>query len=248
MIILKSQREIDRMRVPCSIVAEILEGLRALVRPGVTTLELDHFASTEALKRKSMCAFKGYSGFPSSLCCSLNDQVVHGMPDSNPLKSGDILSLDFGVVYDGFYGDAAVTIPVGDVSDAARSLILATEQSLYAAIDMAAPDNRLGDVSSAVQKYVESRGYSVVRDFVGHGIGRNLHEDPQIPNYGLPGKGVKLRPGMVLAIEPMINEKSHEVKVLDDNWTVVTCDGGLSAHFEHTVAITENGPEILTRI
>jgi len=247
-IILKSQREIDRMRVPCSIVAEILEGLRALVRPGVTTLELDHFASTEALKRKSRCAFKGYSGFPSSLCCSLNDQVVHGMPDSNPLKSGDILSLDFGVVYDGFYGDAAVTIPVGDVSDAARSLVLATEQSLYAAIDMAAPDNRLGDVSSAVQKYVESRGYSVVRDFVGHGIGRNLHEDPQIPNYGLPGKGVKLRPGMVLAIEPMINEKSHEVKVLDDNWTVVTCDGGLSAHFEHTVAITENGPEILTRI
>jgi len=236
------------MRVPCSIVAEILEGLRALVRPGVTTLELDHFASTEALKRKSRCAFKGYSGFPSSLCCSLNDQVVHGMPDSNPLKSGDILSLDFGVVYDGFYGDAAVTIPVGDVSDAARSLVLATEQSLYAAIDMAAPDNRLGDVSSAVQKYVESRGYSVVRDFVGHGIGRNLHEDPQIPNYGLPGKGVKLRPGMVLAIEPMINEKSHEVKVLDDNWTVVTCDGGLSAHFEHTVAITENGPEILTRI
>ncbi|MDD2900660.1 MAG: type I methionyl aminopeptidase [Desulfuromonadaceae bacterium] len=248
MIILKSQREIGRMRVSCSIVAEILEGLRALVRPGVTTLELDQFASSEALKRKSKCAFKGYSGFPSSLCCSLNDQVVHGIPDNNPLKSGDILSLDFGVVYDDFYGDAAVTIPVGDVSDAAMKLILATEQSLYSAIDMAVPDNRLGDVSSAVQKFVESRGYSVVRDFVGHGIGRNLHEDPQIPNYGLPGKGVKLRPGMVLAIEPMINEKSHEVRVLDDNWTVVTCDGGLSAHFEHTVAITENGPEILTRI
>lgn len=248
MIILKSQREIDRMRVPCSIVAEILEGLRALIRPGVTTLELDQFASTEALKRKSKCAFKGYSGFPSSLCCSLNDRVVHGIPDNNPLKSGDILSLDFGVVYDDFYGDAAVTIPVGDVSDAARRLISAAEQSLYSAIDMAVPDNRLGDVSSAVQKYVESRGYSVVRDFVGHGIGRNLHEDPQIPNYGLPGKGIKLRPGMVLAIEPMINEKSHEVRVLDDNWTVVTCDGGLSAHFEHTVAITENGPEILTRI
>lgn len=248
MIILKSQREIDRMRVPCSIVAEILVGLRALVRPGVTTLELDQFASAEAIKRKSKCAFKGYSGFPSSLCCSLNNQVVHGIPDNNPLKSGDILSLDFGVVYDGFYGDAAVTIPVGNVSDAARGLISATEQSLYSAIDMAVPDNRLGDVSSAVQKYTESRGYSVVRDFVGHGIGRNLHEDPQIPNFGMPGKGVKLRPGMVLAIEPMINEKSHEVRVLDDNWTVVTCDGGLSAHFEHTVAITENGPEILTRI
>jgi len=159
-----------------------------------------------------------------------------------------ILSLDFGVVYDGFYGDAAITVPVGAVSDAAQKLITVTEGSLYAAIEMAVPGNRLGDISSAVQSFVEGKGYSVVRDFVGHGIGRNLHEDPQIPNYGSPGKGVKLKPGMVLAIEPMINEKSHEVEVLDDNWTVITCDGGLSAHFEHTVAITENGPEILTRI
>lgn len=248
MIILKSRHEIDRMRVACCIVAEVLEGLRSLVCPGVTTFALEQFASAEALKRNAKCAFRGYHKYPSSLCCSPNDQVVHGLPNKNPLKSGDILSLDFGVVYDGFYGDAAITVPVGTVSDVAKKLISATEKSLYAAIEMAIPGNRLGDVSSAVQSYVECRGYSVVRDFVGHGIGRSLHEDPQIPNYGFSGKGVKLKSGMVLAIEPMINEKSHEVKVLNDNWTVVTCDGGLSAHFEHTVAITDNGPEILTRI
>lgn len=248
MIVLKSRHEIDRMRVAGRMVAEILDGVRSLVCPGVTTFDLDRFASAEALKRKAKCAFRGYHQYPSSLCCSPNNQVVHGLPNKDLLKSGDILSLDFGVVYDGFYGDAAITVPVGDVSDIAKKLISATEESLHAAIEMAVPGNRLGDISSAVQKYVESRGYSVVRDFVGHGIGRSLHEDPQIPNYGFPDKGVKLKPGMVLAIEPMINEKSHEVKVLNDNWTVVTCDGGLSAHFEHTVAITENGPEILTRI
>ncbi|MDD2309967.1 MAG: type I methionyl aminopeptidase [Desulfuromonadaceae bacterium] len=248
MIVLKSRREIDRMRVAGLMVAEILEGLRSMVRPGVTTFDLDQFASSEALKRNAKCAFLNYNNFPSSLCCSPNNQVVHGFPNKKPLESGDILSLDFGIVYDGFFGDSAITVPVGVVSDAANKLITATEASLYAAIDMAVPDNRLGDISSTVQRYVESRGYSVVRDFVGHGIGKNLHEDPQIPNYGFPGKGVKLKSGMVLAIEPMINEKSHEVEVLDDNWTVVTCDGGLSAHFEHTVAITENGPEILTRI
>lgn len=247
-IILKSRREIDRMRVACGIVAEILEGLRVLVVPGVTTYDLEQYASVEAAKRNSKCAFRGYHKYPSCLCCSPNNQVVHGLPSKDPLKSGDILSLDFGVVYDDFYGDAAITVPVGSVSDVAQKLISVTEESLYAAINMAVPGNRLGDVSSAVQEYVQSRGYSVVRDFVGHGIGRSLHEDPQIPNYGLPGKGVKLKPGMVLAIEPMINEKSYEVEVLSDNWTVVTCDGGLSAHFEHTVAITENGPEILTQI
>lgn len=248
MIILKSRREIERMRAASCIVAEVLEGLRSLVRPGVTTIELEQYASVEALKRNAKCAFRGYNKYPSSLCCSPNNQVVHGLPNADPLKSGDIISLDFGVVYDEFYGDAAVTIPVGDVSGVAKKLIAATEESLYVAIEMAVPGNRLGDVSSAVQSYVESRGYSVVRDFVGHGIGRSLHEDPQIPNYGFPGKGVRLKAGMVLAIEPMINEKSFEVKVLNDNWTVVTCDGGLSAHFEHTVAITENGPEILTRV
>ncbi len=248
MIVLKSRNEIDRMRIAGRIVAEILEGLRSLVCPGVTTFELEQFASAAALKRNAKCAFRDYHKYPSSLCCSPNNQVVHGIPNKNPLIAGDILSLDFGVVYDGFYGDAAITVPVGTVSGAAQKLITATEASLNAAIEMAVPGNRLGDVSSAVQRFVESRGYSVVRDFVGHGIGRSLHEDPQIPNYGSPGKGVKLKPGMVLAIEPMINEKSHEVEVLDDNWTVITCDGGLSAHFEHTVAITENGPEILTRI
>jgi len=247
-IVLKSRREIDRMRTACSIVAEVLAGLRALVCPGVTSFDLERFASSEALKRNAKCAFRGYHKYPSSLCCSPNNQVVHGLPNKTPLKTGDIISLDFGVVYDEFYGDAAITVPVGVVPDAASKLISATEESLYAAIEMATPGNRLGDISFAVQNYVESRGYSVVRDFVGHGIGRSLHEDPQIPNYGSPGKGVVLKPGMVLAIEPMINEKSHEVEVLNDNWTVVTCDGGLSAHFEHTVAITENGPEILTRV
>lgn len=248
MIVLKSRREIDRMRAACRIVAEVLEGLRALVCPGVTTFELDQYASAEAAKRNAKCAFLGYHNYPSSLCCSPNDQVVHGIPNRVPLKSGDILSLDYGVLYDDFYGDAAITVPVGDISDSAQRLVTATEASLYAAIEMAVPGNRLGDISSTVQSYVESRGFSVVRDFVGHGIGRSLHEDPQIPNYGFPGKGIKLKPGMVLAIEPMINEKSYEVDVLDDNWTVVTRDGGLSAHFEHTVAITENGPEILTQI
>lgn len=248
MIILKSHHEIDRMRVSSRMVAEVLEGLRLMVTPGVSTYDLEQFASAEALKHKAKCAFRGYHKYPSSLCCSPNNQVVHGLPNKKPLKTGDIISLDFGLVYDGFYGDAAITVPVGVISDSARRLITTTEKSLYAAIEMALPGNRLGDVSSAVQSYVEDRGYSVVRDFVGHGIGRNLHEDPQIPNYGLSGKGVKLKCGMVLAIEPMINEKSHEVEVLNDNWTVITCDGGLSAHFEHTVAITENGPEILTRI
>jgi len=247
-IVLKSRREIDRMRAASTIVAEVLEGLRLMTRPGITTFELEQFASSEALKRNARCAFRGYHKYPSSLCCSPNNQVVHGLPTKNPLKSGDILSLDFGVVYDDFYGDAAITIPVGTVSDSASKLISVTEESLYAAIEKVAPGNKLGDVSSAVQMYVECRGYSVVRDFVGHGIGRSLHEDPQIPNYGFAGKGVLLKPGMVLAIEPMINEKSYEVKVLNDNWTVVTCDGGLSAHFEHTVAVTENGPEILTRL
>ena len=248
MIILKSRHEIDRMRTASRLVAEVLEGLRTLVGPGISTYDLEQFASAEALKSKSKCAFRGYHKYPSSLCCSPNNQVVHGLPNKKPLKTGDIISLDFGILHDGFYGDAAITVPVGVVSENAKRLMAATEESLYVAIEKAVPGNRLGDICFAVQSYVESRGYSVVRDYVGHGIGKSLHEDPQIPNYGIPGKGVKLKTGMVLAIEPMINEKSHEVKTLNDNWTVVTCDGGLSAHFEHTVAITENGPEILTRI
>lgn len=236
------------MRVSCRIVAEILLVLAENVVPGVTTGSLNKIAERESAKRKAVPAFKGYSGYRYSLCCSVNEQVVHGMPGSRVLLAGDILSLDFGVVVDGFYGDAALTVPVGNITSAAQKLLQATEESLYAGIEAAQPMGRLSDISYAVQSYVESRGFSVVRDFVGHGIGRNLHESPQIPNYGQPGKGVKLKPGMVLAIEPMINEKSYEVEVLDDGWTAVTCDGGLSAHFEHTVAITDNGPEILTRV
>lgn len=234
------------MRTSCRIVADILEHLKEAVRPGVTTVALDRIAEAEAGKRGAKPAFKGYRGYKYSLCCSLNDQVVHGIPSNRELQSGDIISLDFGVLFEGFYGDAAVTLPIGKVDPKSQRLIDTTEQSLYAAIDYAVPGGRLSDISHAVQSFVELRGYSVVRDFVGHGIGRSLHESPQIPNYGQPGKGPKLKPGMVLAIEPMINEKGFEVRVLKDGWTAVTCDGGLSAHCEHTVAITENGPEILT--
>jgi methionyl aminopeptidase len=236
------------MRVSSRMVAEILALVREKVRPGITTIELDDLAEKETLRRGAKTAFKGYSGYSYSLCCSVNNQVIHGLPTRNKLQEGDILSVDFGVVYDGFYGDAALTIPVGHISGTAQRLLTVTEESLYVAIEYARPGNRLSDISHAVQNYVESRGYSVVREFVGHGIGRKLHENPQIPNYGPPGKGVRLKPGMVLAIEPMINEKGHAVSVLEDGWTTVTCDGGLSAHFEHTVAITENGPDILTRL
>lgn len=248
MIVLKSLKEIERMKAPCSIVAEVLALVVEAVAPGVTTLELNAIAELQVTKRKAKPAFRGYSGYPSSLCCSLNEQVVHGIPNNVPLKAGDIISLDFGAYYDGFFGDAAVTVPVGTISATASDLIKTTERSLFVAIEKAFNGNRLSDISNAVQLFVESKGYSVVRDFVGHGIGRNLHEQPQIPNYGDANKGPKLRCGMVLALEPMVNEKSYEVKVLADGWTAITVDGGLSAHFEHTVAITENGPEILTLI
>lgn len=248
MIILKSPHEIEKMRVSCRIVAEILKLLTEHVKPGVTTLELNVIAEYEAKKRRAKSAFKGYSGYPYSLCCSINEQVVHGMPSNRELLDGDIISLDFGVIVDGFYGDAALTIPVGKIAEKAARLIEVTEKSLYAAVDYVSPLNKLSDISHAVQSYVEAQGFSVVRDFVGHGIGKSLHESPQIPNFGLPGRGVKLKPGMVLAIEPMINEKGPDVKVLSDGWTAVTCDGGLSAHFEHTVAITPHGSEILTTL
>jgi len=229
-------------------VAEVLYVLKENVRPGITTRGLNDIAEKETLSRGAKPAFKGYSGYPYTLCCSVNDQVVHGMPSTRELREGDILSMDFGVLYDGFYGDAAVTLPVGEISSAAQKLLKVTEESLHAAIDAARPGNRLSDISYAVQGYVEAHGFSVVRDFVGHGIGKSLHESPQVPNFGLPGKGVRLKPGMVLAIEPMVNELGHDVKVLADGWTAVTCDGGLSAHFEHTVAITERGAEILTQV
>ncbi len=236
------------MRESCLIVAEILELLRGEIRPGVTTINLDCLAEQETLKRRARPAFKGYSGYPFTLCCSVNEQVVHGMPGKKELREGDILSIDFGVVYGGFYGDAAITVPVGEIGNKAKELIKVTEESLAAAITQAQIGKKLSDISHTVQAYVEKRGFSVVREFVGHGIGRNLHESPQIPNFGAPGRGVTLKAGMVLAIEPMINENGPDVKILDDGWTAVTCDNGLSAHFEHTVAITENGPDILTRL
>lgn len=248
MIILKSLREIERMKTSCKMAAEILALLKEQVKPGVTTQDLEVIAINETRKRNAKAAFKGYHNFPNALCCSPNNQVVHGMPTSIPLENGDILSLDFGICYDEFYGDAAITLPVGEASSLATTLINATEQSLYEGIGMAVPGGRLLDISHAIQSFVEAQGFSVVRDFVGHGIGRSLHEDPQVPNFGVSGKGILLKPGMVLAIEPMINQFGHNVRVLEDGWTVVTCDGGLSAHFEHTVAITDSGPVILTRL
>lgn len=248
MIILKSPREIERMRTPCRMVAEILGLLKEHIKPGVTTCDLEAIATAETKKRKAKPAFKGYHNYPSALCCSPNEQVVHGMPTMQPLKNGDIISLDFGILYDDFYGDSAITVAVGDVSDEAVKLMGATERSLYAGIEKAVPGGRLFDISHAIQQCVEDCGFSVVRDFVGHGIGKSLHEDPQVPNFGTSAKGVRLKSGMVLAIEPMVNQGSYEVRVLDDNWTVVTRDGRLSAHFEHTVAITDKGPDILTRI
>lgn len=247
MIVLKTRRELDKMRVAGRMVAEILAILRDKVRPGVTTIELDRLAEKECRKRKAVPAFKGYGGFPFSICASPNEKVVHGFPDAVPLEEGDILSVDFGVLYDGFYGDAAVTIPVGAISKERHRLLEVTERSLYCAIEKMQVDNRLGDVSHAVQACVEPEGFSVVREFVGHGIGRKLHEAPQVPNFGPAGQGPKLKVGMVLAIEPMINAGRAGVRILDDGWTAVTVDGRDSAHFEHTVALTENGPEILTR-
>jgi len=247
-IILKSPREIERMRASCQIVAEVLALLKEKTVPGVTTLELEDLALKETKKRKAVPAFKGYAGFPFALCCSPNDRVIHGMPNSVPLKDGDILSIDFGVLYDEYYGDSAITIPVTAASKDALKLLRVTEESLYKGIEQAAAGGRLFDISSAVQAHVEQHGFSVVRDFVGHGIGKKLHEEPQVPNYGVAGRGVQLKPGMVLAIEPMVNKGGYAVKVLDDGWTTVTVDGSLSAHFEHTVAITTQGPDILTRL
>jgi len=248
MVILKQPDEIEKSRASSRIVAEVLSVLREKVKPGVTTRELDQIAEGVTQKRGARPAFKGYRGYPHSLCASVNEEVVHGMPSGRVLKEGDIVGLDFGVLYQGFYGDAAITLPVGRVSEEAARLIRVTEESLYAAIDQASSGNRLGDISAAVQETAESAGFSVVRDFVGHGIGRNMHEDPQIPNFGKKGRGIELRTGMILAIEPMVNAGRYGVKILPDGWTVITADGSLSAHFEHSVAITENGPDILSRL
>jgi methionyl aminopeptidase len=245
-IILKSSWEIDLMRKSGLIVAEALSRLQAMVAPGVTTLEMDRFAEAYIVKRGGKPAFKGYRGYPYTLCASVNEQVVHALPSERKLREGDVLSLDLGAIVDGYYGDAAVTVPVGQVSEEAARLILATRESLRLAIDAARPGNHLSDISHAVQNAVETQGFSVVRLFVGHGIGRALHEEPQIPNFGPPGRGPVLKPGMVLAIEPMVTAGTSEVKILEDGWTAVTCDGSLAAHVEHTVAVTEDGPEVLT--
>ncbi|MBW1769719.1 MAG: type I methionyl aminopeptidase [Deltaproteobacteria bacterium] len=246
MVILKSPSEIEKIRQSNVIVAEILEILRQKVEPGTNTLELDQISEELALDRDAKPAFKGYRGYPYSLCASVNQQVVHGFPSKRPLKEGDILSMDFGISYQGYYGDAAVTVPVGKVSPVAQQLMATTKEALFSGIEQAAPGKRLSDISHAIQSRAEAVGFSVVRQFVGHGIGKALHEDPQVPNYGKPGMGIRLKPGMVIAIEPMVNAGGYEVKTLDDGWTTVTKDGSLSAHFEHTVAITEEGPVILS--
>ena len=246
MVILKRPDEIEKMRASNRIVAEILAALQEKTKPGITTIELDRYSEEMAKKKGAKPAFKGYQGYPFALCASVNAEVVHGMPSNRILKSGDIISLDFGVYYKGYYGDAAITVPIGDISEEAMKLLKITEQSLYDGIRQAKVGNRLGDISSVVQNFVEAAGFSVVRDFGGHGIGKRLHEEPHVPNYGIGGRGIELKSGMVLAIEPMVNTGTYKVNILDNGWTVVTEDGKLSAHFEHTVAITEQGPVILS--
>ena len=247
MIKLKNANQFDRMRKAGRIVGETLALMRELAKPGVTTLELDRMAEEYIRAQGAIPAFKGYNGFPATLCTSVNEQVVHGIPGLRCLESGDIISIDCGAVIDGYFGDAAVTLPIGEVNQDLQKLLRVTEESLMLGIAQAKVGNCLYDVSYAVQSHVEANGFSVVRDYVGHGIGKAMHEDPQIPNFGKPGRGPRLEVGMALAIEPMVNMGTYEVQTLKDHWTVVTKDKRPSAHFEHTVAITENGLEILTR-
>jgi len=246
MVIIKAPEEIEKIRTSSRIAAEILIGIENIVKPGVRTIELEQYAEDLAARKKVRPAFKGYHGFPFGLCVSVNEEVVHGMPSKRVLKEGDIVSLDYGVYYNGYYGDTAITVPVGKVSDESLKLLQVTKECLYQGIREAKEGNRLGDISAAIQGFVESAGFSVVRDYVGHGIGKSLHEDPQVPNYGVKGRGLLLKKGMVLAIEPMVNTGKYAIRVLKDKWTVVTEDGKNSAHFEHSVAITEEGPEILS--
>lgn len=248
MIILKSPEEIEKMARACRVVAETLKALEGMVKPGISTKEIERFVEKIMAVKGAIPAFKGYRNYPSSVCTSVNDQVVHGIPAELGLNEGDIISIDIGVYLDGFYGDAAVTLPVGKISPLAERLIRVTKAALSIGIERAKPGNRVSDISYAIQRHVESNGFSVVRAFVGHGIGRSLHEEPQVPNFGEPGHGPRLREGMTLAIEPMVNAGSYDVAVLDDGWTAVTADGSLSAHCEHTVAITRNGARILTKI
>ncbi|MFQ5848117.1 MAG: type I methionyl aminopeptidase [Candidatus Methylomirabilales bacterium] len=242
----KAWWEVERIGRASQLVAEVLVLLKEESRPAVKTVELDRLAEALLLERGAEPAFKGYRGYPFTLCTSVNEEVVHGLPSARRLQEGDILSLDLGAIVEGYYGDGAITVPVGEISPDARRLLQVTQEALHGGIAQAMPGHHLTDISHAIQRHVESHGYSVVRIFVGHGIGRALHEEPQIPNFGPPGHGPLLKPGMVLAIEPMVNAGTHEVAILEDRWTAVSQDRSLSAHFEHTVAITEKGPEILT--
>ena len=246
MIVCKSLVELERMRAANALVTAVLSELLDLVAPGVTTAELDRVADARVHEAGAVPAFKGYQGYPATLCASINEAVVHGIPSPRPLVEGDIVSLDLGVLLDGYYGDAALTVGVGAIPARAAELLRVTEEALGRAIERAHVGRRVSDLGHAIQQHVEAHGFSVVREFVGHGIGVKLHEDPQIPNYGEPGRGPRLAEGMVLAIEPMVTMGRPAVRVLEDGWTAVTCDGSLSAHFEHTVAIRKAGPEVLT--
>ncbi len=246
MIELKSPQEIEKMRVAGRLAADTLAALKDLVAPGVATRELDRFAEEYIRKSGAVPMFKGYRGYPASICVSINREVVHGIPSGRRLKEGDIVSIDLGTEREGYCGDIAATFPVGAVAEDDRKLLRVTREALELGLAQALAGGRLNDIGSAIQLHVERNGFSVVRDYVGHGIGRHMHEEPQVPNFGQTGTGIRLKPGMVLAIEPMVNEGSWEVRVEDDQWTVVTRDGRKSAHFEHVVAVTENGPDILT--
>jgi methionyl aminopeptidase len=249
MIICKSPGEIEKLRNSGHMVRQVLEETRCRVRPGVTTLDLERFVERRLRLLGATPAFKGYRGYPCCLCASVNEEIVHGIPSGRRvLREGDIVSLDLGVILNGYYGDSALTVPVGEIAEPLKTLLRVTEESLELAIQKARAGNRLGDISATVQQHAEKNGFSVVREFVGHGIGREMHEEPQIPNFGKPGHGPLLKPGMVLAIEPMVNQGGNAVRVLADQWTAVTADGGYSAHFEHMVAVTGNGPDVLTRL
>lgn len=246
MIILKTKKEIEQLRMSNQIVTHVLKELKQVIKPGITTRELNNIAEQSIKAQGAIPAFKGYRGFPASLCTSINEQIVHGIPGERKLKEGDIISLDLGAKLNGFYGDAATTFPVGDIGNKAKELLKITEGALYKGIERAIVGNRLSDISQSIQAWVESHSFSVVRDFVGHGIGRSLHEEPQIPNFGTPVPNPRLQEGMVFALEPMVNEGSYEIRILPDGWTAVTADGKLSAHFEHTIAVTSSGPIILS--
>ncbi|MCL6612208.1 MAG: type I methionyl aminopeptidase [Peptococcaceae bacterium] len=248
MITLKTEKELVYMRDAGRVVAGALEELAGAIKPGVATAELDRLAENFILAKGARPAFKGLYGFPATICASANEQVVHGIPSLRVLESGDIISIDIGAEINGYFGDSAATFPVGEVDEETKRLLKVTEESLYLGIAQAVEGNRLSDISHAVQTHVEKNGFSVVRDYVGHGIGRSMHEEPQVPNFGRPGRGPRLKAGMTLAIEPMVNMGTYEVQTLPDNWTVVTKDMKKSAHFEHTVAITDGKPEILTRL